>query len=143
MPERSQRMPEGSAAVVLRHVILPLVDPGACLIFYRDALGFEVRGDVGKGAERSITLGPAGQPGPSLVLRSAGAAVGVADGGRITLAAADLDAVFERLVESAAEVLQEPMRRRSGVRDCAFLDPAGTVVRIEEALGPRRGARPR
>ena len=42
---------------------LPHTDPEASLAFYRDALGFEVRNDVGQGAMRWITVGPAGQPG--------------------------------------------------------------------------------
>ncbi len=35
--------------------------PDASLAFYRDALGFEVRNDVGQGKMRWITVGPAGQ----------------------------------------------------------------------------------
>src|SRR5919107_4771753 len=90
---------------------LPHVDPEASLAFYRDALGFEVRNDVGYGGMRWLTVGPIGQPGTSIVLHPPGADPGVTDDeGRtiaemmakgtyaiITLATADLDGAFERL----------------------------------------------
>jgi predicted enzyme related to lactoylglutathione lyase len=51
---------------------------------------------------------------------------------RIILATADLIAVFERLEASGADVIQEPIEHPSGVRDCAFHDPACNLVRIIE-----------
>ena len=125
---------------------LPHDDPDASLAFYRDALGFEVRSDVGQGKMRWITVGPAGQPGTSIVLEPPAApGCGVTDDERrtiaemmakgsyahITLATADLDGTFERLQASDAEVVQEPVEQPYGIRDCAFRDPAGNLIRIQ------------
>jgi catechol 2,3-dioxygenase-like lactoylglutathione lyase family enzyme len=125
---------------------LPHVDPEASLAFYRDALGFEVRNDVGYGGMRWLTVGPIGQPGTSIVLHPPGADPGVTDDERrtiaemmakgtysgILLATADLDGTFARLQDGIAEVVQEPTEQPYGVRDCAFRDPAGNMVRIQE-----------
>jgi catechol 2,3-dioxygenase-like lactoylglutathione lyase family enzyme len=133
--------------VTIHSSFLPHTDPDASLAFYRDALGFEVRNDVGYDGMRWITVGPAGQPGTSIVLEPpAAAACGVTDDERrtivemmakgtyaaINLATADLDATFERLHLSGAEVVQEPTEQPYGVRDCAFRDPAGNLIRIQE-----------
>ncbi len=104
---------------------LPHDDAEASLAFYRDVLGFEVRGDVGQGPARRITVGPAGPAATSVVLRPAG------EDPELLLATPDLDAVFERL-QVCAEVIQEPIEQPYGMRDCAFLDPAGNVIRVQE-----------
>ncbi|MFI0509599.1 VOC family protein [Streptomyces sp. WSLK1-5] len=109
----------------IRASFLPYHDPAAALAFYRDVLGFEVRGDVGRGSLRRITVGPAGRAWTSVVLRPAG------EDPELLLATPGLDAVFERL-QARAEVIQEPIEQPYGVRDCAFLDPAGTVIRVQE-----------
>lgn len=44
----------------------------------------------------------------------------------------DCDALFARVRESGAEVIQEPMDMPYGVRDCAFRDPAGNMLRFME-----------
>lgn len=131
----------------IHSTMLPHTDPDASLAFYRDILGFEVRGDVGQGAMRWITVGPPGQPGTSIVLYPPGADPGVTDDERrvilemmakgtyalISLATPDLDAAFAKLSEAGAEVVQEPVQQPYGIRDCAFRDPAGTLIRINEA----------
>ena len=126
---------------------LPHDDPDASLAFYRDTLGFEVRNDVGYGGMRWITVGPVNQPGTSIVLHPPGSGPGpVTDDERrtivemmakgtyaaILLATADLDGAFERLQAGGAEVVQEPTAQPYGVRDCAFRDPAGNLIRINE-----------
>jgi catechol 2,3-dioxygenase-like lactoylglutathione lyase family enzyme len=132
--------------ITIHHMFLPHDDPEASLAFYRDTLGFEVRNDVGYGGKRWITVGPAGQPGTSVVLYPPGADPGVTDDERrtitemmakgtyaaIILATKDLDSTFERLQAGDAEVVQEPTEQPYGVRDCAFRDPAGNLVRIQE-----------
>ena len=132
--------------IVIHASFLPHVDPEASLAFYRDALGFEVRNDVGYGGMRWLTVGPAGQPGTSIVLHPPGADPGVTDDERrtiaemmakgtysgILLASADLDGTFARLQDGIAEVVQEPTEQPYGVRDCAFRDPAGNMIRIQE-----------
>ena len=132
--------------ITIHATFLPHDDPDASLAFYRDVLGFEVRNDVGQGKMRWITVGPAGQPGTSILLAPPATDPGVTEDERrtiaemmakgsyahITLATADLDGVFERLEASGAEVVQEPAEQPYGVRDCAFRDPAGTLIRISE-----------
>ncbi|MFD0559936.1 putative glyoxalase superfamily protein PhnB [Stackebrandtia endophytica] len=128
---------------------LPHTDPEASLKFYGDALGFEVRKDVGYEGMRWITMGPVGQPDTSIVLTPPAADPGITDAERQTitemmakgtyaallLATADLDATFDRIQAGGAEVVQEPMEQPYGIRDCAFRDPAGNMVRIQEQPG--------
>ena len=132
--------------ITIHASFLPHDDPDAALAFYRDALGFEVRNDVGYGGKRWITVGPADQPGTSIVLYPPGVDPGITDDERrtivemmakgtyaiITLATKNLDGTFEQLRASGAEVVQEPTEQPYGVRDCAFRDPAGNMVRINE-----------
>jgi catechol 2,3-dioxygenase-like lactoylglutathione lyase family enzyme len=132
--------------ITIHWTFLPHNDPDASLAFYRDTLGFEVRNDVGYGEMRWITVGPTDQPGTSIVLEPPAADPGVTDDerrtivemmakgryARITLATADLDATFERLRASGADVVQEPTEQPYGIRDCAFRDPAGNLIRINE-----------
>jgi catechol 2,3-dioxygenase-like lactoylglutathione lyase family enzyme len=54
-------------AITIHATFLRRDDPDASLAFYRDALGFEVRNDVAHGGIRWITVGPAHQPGTSIV----------------------------------------------------------------------------
>ena len=132
--------------ITIHYAFLPHTDPDAALAFYRDTLDFEVRNDVGYQGMRWITVGPAGQPGTSIVLHPPATDPGITDDERrtileliakgsytaITLATDDLDEVFERLVAGGADVVQEPTEQPYGVRDCAFRDPAGNLIRINE-----------
>jgi catechol 2,3-dioxygenase-like lactoylglutathione lyase family enzyme len=132
--------------ITIHSTFLPHDDPEAALAFYRDKLGFEVRNDVGYQGMRWITVGPPEQPGTSIVLTPPAADPGITDEeramiaemmakgtyGHIILASADMDAAFERLQASGAEVVQEPTDQPYGVRDCVFRDPAGNLVRINQ-----------
>ncbi|MGA6167020.1 VOC family protein [Amycolatopsis magusensis] len=132
--------------ITIHTTALPHDDPDASLAFYRDALGFEVRSDVGQGKMRWITVGPAGQPGTSILLAPPAAAPGVTEEERATitrmmakgtygwllLATPDLDGTFEKVRAGGAEVVQEPVEQPYGVRDCAFRDPAGNLIRFQE-----------
>jgi len=125
---------------------LPHSDPDASLAFYRDTLGFEVRNDVGYNGMRWITVGPADQPGTSIVLFPPAASPGVTDEEKRTiaemmakgtyaimlLATPNLDATFERIQASGAEIVEEPTMQPYGVRDCAVRDPAGNLLRVQE-----------
>jgi catechol 2,3-dioxygenase-like lactoylglutathione lyase family enzyme len=125
---------------------LPRTDPQASRAFYRDTLGFEVRKEVEYNGLHWITVGPKGQPGTSIVLHPPAATPGLTDEERRTigemmakgsyamviLATRDLDDAFGRIEASGAEVIQEPTEQPYGVRDCAFRDPAGNHVRINE-----------
>ena len=134
--------------ISINSTFLPHSDPDESLAFYRDTLGFEVRNDVGYGEMRWITVGPADQPGTSIVLEPPAAdGSGITDDerrtivemmakgsyARIILATADLDGVFARLQASGAEVVQEPIEQPYGIRDCAIRDPAGNLIRINES----------
>ena len=132
--------------ITIHASFLPHNDPDASLAFYRDSLGFEVHNDVGYGGMRWITVGPVDQPGTSIVLHPPAADPGITDDERrtiaemmakgtyaaILLATADLDSVFARLQASDVEVVQEPTEQPYGVRDCAFRDPAGNLIRINQ-----------
>jgi catechol 2,3-dioxygenase-like lactoylglutathione lyase family enzyme len=132
--------------ITIHSSYLPHEDPEASLAFYRDLLGFEVRNDVEYGGLHWITVGPADQPGTSIVLHPPAADPGITDDERrtivemmakgtfagINLAAADLDGTFERLQAGDAEVVQEPVEQPYGVRDCAVRDPAGNLIRIQQ-----------
>ena len=125
---------------------LPHDDPEASLAFYRDTLGFEVRTDVGSGTMRWITVGSPSQPDTCILLAPPAVDPGITDEERrtivemmakgtygwILLATKDLDSTFERVQASDAEVVQEPTEQPYGMRDCAFRDPAGNLVRITE-----------
>ncbi|GAA0686288.1 VOC family protein [Streptomyces malaysiensis subsp. malaysiensis] len=132
--------------LTIHWTFLPHDDPDASLAFYRDTLGFEIRKDVGYDGMRWLTVGPAGQPGTSIVLEPPALDPGITDDerrtivemmakgsyARLTLATADLDGVFARVRSSGAEVVQEPTEQPYGIRDCAFRDPAGNMIRINE-----------
>ncbi|WP_084965350.1 VOC family protein [Thermoactinospora rubra] len=132
--------------LTIHATFLPHDDPDVALAFYRDVLGFEIRNDVGYGGMRWITVGPKSQPGVSVVLYPPEGDPGVTEEERRTiaemmakgtyaslvLATPDLDAAFERIREAGGEVVQEPTDQPYGVRDCAFRDPAGNQIRIQE-----------
>jgi uncharacterized glyoxalase superfamily protein PhnB len=132
--------------ITIHSSMLPHDDPAASLAFYRDGLGFEVRNDVEYNGLHWITLGPAGQPDTAVVLYPPTASPGVTDDERrtiaemmakgtfasINLATEDLDGAFERLQAGGAEVVQEPTEQPYGIRDSAFRDPAGNLVRLQE-----------
>jgi catechol 2,3-dioxygenase-like lactoylglutathione lyase family enzyme len=118
-------------------------DPDAALVFYRDALGLEVRADVASEGFRWVTVGAPGQD-VGVVLSQPHGGRSQAEGDALlslvmrgSLQAAifssdDLDATFETVRASGAEVLEEPTSQPWGVRDCAFRDPSGNLVRIQE-----------
>lgn len=125
---------------------VPHDDPDAALAFYRDTLGFEVLMDVGYEGMRWIAVSPAGQADTSIVLYPPAASLGITDEERraiaemmakgtyasIILATEDLDNTFKKLQAAGAEVVQEPIDKDYGVRDCAFRDPAGNLLRAQK-----------
>ncbi|TQM95485.1 putative glyoxalase superfamily protein PhnB [Ornithinimicrobium humiphilum] len=133
--------------ITISSSFLPADDPEASLAFYRDVLGFEVRGDVGQGTMRWITVGPPNQPQTSIVLHPPAVDPGISEEERaviaemmakgtyagINLASTDLDALFEKVQASGADIMQEPMDQDWGARDFAVRDPAGNSIRIQQA----------
>lgn len=130
--------------ITIHYAFLPHTDPEASLTFFRDALGFEVRNDVGYEGMRWITVGPPGQQETSVVLHPPAADPGVTEDerrtilelmakgsyGTLTLATSELDELFEKLVQADVEIVQEPTDQPYGVRDFAVRDPAGNLIRI-------------
>lgn len=131
--------------ISIHYAFLPHTDAEASLAFYRDLLGFEVRNDVGYEGMRWLTVGPVGHA-TSIVLHPPAVDPGISEGeretilnliakgvyGAITLATDDLDALFERLEAGGADIVQEPTDQDYGVRDCAFRDPSGNLIRINQ-----------
>lgn len=132
--------------ITIHYAFLPHTDPDAALAFWCDTLGFELRNDVGYEGLRWLTVGPPNQPQTAIVLHPPAADPGITDEerrvvleliakgsyGALTLATKDLDGVFETLQASGAEVVQEPTEQPWGVRDCAFRDPSGNMIRIND-----------
>jgi catechol 2,3-dioxygenase-like lactoylglutathione lyase family enzyme len=130
--------------ISLKHCFINVTDAEQALTFYRDALGLELRYDVSNEGFRWITLGSSTQPDVQIVVsdyladspadRDTIAALitkGAMSG--VNFSSPDLDATFEKVRASGAEVLQEPMDQGWGERDCAFRDPAGNLIRISQA----------
>ncbi|MBO2446485.1 VOC family protein [Actinomadura barringtoniae] len=128
------------------HCFIAVHDHEQALAFYRDALGLEVRNDVGFEGFRWVTLVSPTQPELEIVLEPASAdpatsaadkkaleellAKGMLRG--VAFSSDDVDATFERVRKTGAEVLQEPMDQAYGMRDCAFRDPSGNLIRVNQ-----------
>jgi predicted enzyme related to lactoylglutathione lyase len=131
--------------ISLRFTNVTVNDVDEAIGFYRDALGLEVQNDVASGDYRWVTLGTDTQPGLGIVISEPHAGRSQADGDAmqelltkgslplLVFSSDDVDAAFEKIRATGAEVLQEPMDQPWGPRDCAFRDPSGNTVRISQA----------
>jgi catechol 2,3-dioxygenase-like lactoylglutathione lyase family enzyme len=132
-------------SISLQYCNITVNDTDEALGFYRDALGLEVRNDVASDGFHWITLGSPAQPDLEIVLSVPHAGRSRADGDalqellvkgvlpQLVFRTDDVDATFERVRASGAEVMQEPIDQPWGPRDCAFRDPSGNLVRISQA----------
>jgi len=130
--------------ISLQYSQITVNDLDESLAFYRDALGLEVRNDVGSDGQRWVTLGSASQPDLELVLSEPHAGRSKDDGDAlqvlltkgvlpvIVFRTDNVNATFEHLRSAGAEVLQEPIDQPWGPRDCAFRDPSGNHVRFNQ-----------
>ncbi|GHB61869.1 lyase [Streptomyces xanthochromogenes] len=137
--------------IALQYCHITVNDPDESLGFYRDALGLDVRKDVSSGGQRWVTLGSTTQPGLEIVLSQPHAGRSQADGDTMqelltkgvlpmfVFRTDDLDATFEKVRASGAEVLQEPIDQPWGPRDCAFRDPSGNLIRIQQEVKEQTG----
>jgi catechol 2,3-dioxygenase-like lactoylglutathione lyase family enzyme len=127
----------------LKHCFINVLDPELSLAFYRDVLGLELRNDVARGGFRWVTVSPASQPDIEIVLTNSQSgspsdgealqalvAKGAMNG--VVFTTPDVDATFEKVQAAGAEVLQEPIDQPWGVRVCAFRDPSGNMIRINQ-----------
>ncbi|HET6380474.1 MAG TPA: VOC family protein [candidate division Zixibacteria bacterium] len=129
----------------LQDCFVAVDDHDKAIAFYRNALGLEVRNDVSAYGMRWVTLGSPAQPEVNIVLEPPAADPGISQADReimadllakgllrgLNFSTPDLDAAFERIAATGAEVIQEPMDQSYG-RDCAFRDPAGNMIRLIE-----------
>ncbi len=132
--------------IKLAQCFIAVDDHDKALAFYRDALGMEVRNDVAFEGMRWVTVGSPEQPDVEIVLEPPLADPGASPADRQTMAELlakgvlrgvifstdDVDATFERIRAAGAEVLQEPVDQPYGVRDCAFRDPSGNMLRFNQ-----------
>jgi catechol 2,3-dioxygenase-like lactoylglutathione lyase family enzyme len=129
--------------LTLARCFVQVHDADLALTFYRDALGLELRNDVAREGFRWITVGSPSQPGVEIVLTNylhgspadgdalaALVAKGALNG--VHFHTEDLDATFEKVRASGAEIVQEPTQQTWGTRDCAVRDPSGNLVRIDQ-----------
>ncbi|ARE75440.1 VOC family protein [Streptomyces sp. NPDC059558] len=130
----------------LSQCFIAVDDHDKALAFYRDVLGLEVRNDVGFEGMRWVTVGSPNQPDVEIVLEPPLADPGASPADRRAMAELlakgmlrgvifstdDVDATFERIRAAGGEVLQEPVDQPYGVRDCAFRDPAGNMLRFNQ-----------
>jgi predicted enzyme related to lactoylglutathione lyase len=133
----------------LSNCFIAVNDHDEALAFYRDVLGLEVRNDVRFEGMRWVSVGPASQPEINIVLEPPSANPNASPADRQTMnellakgmlrgvifSTTDCDAAFEHIRAGGAEVLQEPMDQPYGVRDCAFRDPAGNMLRFNQPKG--------
>ena len=130
----------------LRDCFISVHDHDEALAFYRDLLGLEVRLDVKYEGMRWTTVGPKDQPDVNIVLEPPLADPNASAADRkvmkellakgllrgVIFSTEDCDATFEHIRAGAGEVLQEPMDQPYGVRDCAFRDPSGNLIRFSQ-----------
>jgi catechol 2,3-dioxygenase-like lactoylglutathione lyase family enzyme len=131
--------------LTLQYTFLEVDDQEAALAFYRDVIGLEVRDDAALDFGRWPILGLGDQPELGIVLLSVGVARPPEDAralrsllakgslAGLVFTTGDVDGVFEKIRASGAEVMQEPIDQPYGVRDCAFRDPAGNMVRFSQS----------
>ncbi|MFB6841411.1 VOC family protein [Streptomyces sp. NPDC056361] len=136
--------------VKLSQCFIAVDDHDKALAFYRDALGLEVRNDVGFEGMRWVTVGAPDQPDVEIVLEPPLADPNASPADRqavaellakgmlrgVIFSTDDVDKTFETIRAAGGEVLQEPVDQPYGVRDCAFRDPAGNMVRFNQPRKP-------
>ncbi|MDT0328317.1 VOC family protein [Nocardiopsis lambiniae] len=133
----------------LSQCFIAVDDPDEALVFYRDVLGLEVRDDVAFEGMRWVTVGSPAQPDVDIVLEPPLADPNASSADRqamaellakgmlrgVIFATDDVDATFERISAAGGEVMQEPVDQPYGVRDCAFRDPSGNMLRFARSHG--------
>ncbi|MBN9158641.1 VOC family protein [Microbacterium sp.] len=133
--------------ITINASFLPHTDAEESLRFYRDVLGWELRKDVGYQQMRWLTVGPANQPDTSIVLTPPAVDPGISEDerrtilelmakgsfGGVVLATQNVDAAFAEIESRGGDVVQEPIDQPYGIRDCAFRDPAGNMIRLQQA----------
>lgn len=132
--------------ITLQQCFIAVHDHDLALAFYRDVLGLEVRNDVRFEGMRWLSVGPPSQPDVTIVLEPPLADPGASDADKRAMAELlakgllrgvifqtdDVDTTFEHIRAAGGEVLQEPIDQPYGVRDCAFRDPSGNMLRFNQ-----------
>jgi predicted enzyme related to lactoylglutathione lyase len=130
-------------------------DHDEALAFYRDVLGLEVRNDVRFEGMRWVSVGSPLQPELDIVLEPPLADPNASSADKQVMAELlakgmlravifstdDCDTTFEHIRAAGGEVLQEPIDQPYGVRDCAFRDPSGNMIRFNQPRSVTAGSR--
>ena len=134
----------------LSHTFLNVHDIDLALAFYRDVLELDVHVDVVMDDFRWVTMSPKSQPDVEIGLMNPFVGPAAPDAEAVLaltlkgsmngliFATADVDADFEKIRAAGADVLQEPIDQPYGVRDCAFRDPSGNMIRLSQSLPASR-----
>ena len=141
-----------TTTLAVANCFLVVDDHEKALTFYRDVLGFTVTQDVSMGDYRWLSVSTPTQPELEITIQSVGGGPGTSEEDRVAIdtllakglmsplifSCDDVDALFDHVrAAGTAEVLQEPADQFYGVRDCAFRDPAGNMLRFNQALPDR------
>jgi catechol 2,3-dioxygenase-like lactoylglutathione lyase family enzyme len=133
--------------IKVSHCFIAVDDHDEAIAFYRDVLGLKVTNDVGFEGMRWVTLVSPTQPGLDIVLEPPYGDPNTSEADKqalrqllakgmlraVLFSTDDVDATFERLRAAGADVVEEPTDQPYGVRDCAFRDPAGNLLRFNQA----------
>lgn len=126
---------------------LAVHDIDEALGFYRDVLGFMVSTDVaGEGVVSRVGIHSPARPLVRIILEAPAKDPDISPAdrtsyedlmakgslSRLAFVTTDCDTTFEHVAAAGAEVMQEPINRPDGTRDCAFLDPSGTMLRFTQ-----------
>jgi predicted enzyme related to lactoylglutathione lyase len=128
------------------HCFITVDDHDRALGFYRDVLGLDVRSDISFEGMRWVTVSPPNQPELEITIETVDSHPGASPEDKekqsdllakgllrgLIFTTDDVDAAFDHIQASGAEVLQEPIDQAYGVRDCAFRDPAGNMIRLNQ-----------
>jgi uncharacterized glyoxalase superfamily protein PhnB len=134
--------------LTVSQILLTVHDHDEALAFYRDLLGFAVTQDVSYEGMRWVTVTPADQPDVHIVLETPQSWPDASPAdreaveellvkglvSRLIFTTDDVDALHDRLSAAGAEVLQEPVDQRYGVRDFGVRDPSGNQLRFNQPL---------
>ncbi|MDO7866925.1 VOC family protein [Nocardioides jiangxiensis] len=129
----------------IQNTFLTVDDHDKALEFYVERLGFVTTNDVAFGDFRWVSIAAPDDLGTNVVLINVGGGPDTSPSDRealagllakgllpgLVLSVDDVDAAFARLEAAGCDVIQEPTTQHWG-RDCAFRDPAGNMVRLNQ-----------
>ncbi|MFN8475850.1 MAG: VOC family protein [Anaerolineae bacterium] len=124
--------------ISLNFVSVVVSDQAAALDFYTNKLGFEKRRDYSfPSLPRFLTVAPAGQQEPEVVLVKAGASTIEAHGGHtgMVFRTDDCRREYETLKARGVTFVSEPAEQPFGIQ-AQFTDPDGNIFSLAEPRVP-------